>query len=188
MGFSTNYEDVQDYSLIPVGEYEVIIQKIEEHTTQKGAIGLNMTLVIRNDVEQKCHNRIVFHTLWKRKEPTQADLQVQGYGFSQIMALAKAVGLENGKEYENVYELCGDLVNRVIRVKVVHEEYNGKTNERVHYINASQFPECKHIYKEKTAVTADTVAQRPQEQFANSVNSGNLDDFEEILGDGDVPF
>lgn len=188
MGFSTNYEDVQNYGLIPEGYYEVIIKNIEEHTTRKGAKGLNITLVVRNDVRQECKNRLIFHTLWKRKEPTQVDLQVQGYGFSQIMALAKAVGLENGKEYENVYELCGDLVNRVIRVKVVHEDYNGRTNERVHYINASQFPECKHIYKEKTAVTADTVAQRPQEQFANSVNSGNLDDFEEILSDGDVPF
>ncbi|MDE5936817.1 MAG: DUF669 domain-containing protein, partial [Ruminococcus sp.] len=37
MGFSTNYDDVQDFDLIPKGEYEVIIKNIEEHTTQKGA-------------------------------------------------------------------------------------------------------------------------------------------------------
>lgn len=184
MGFKTNYDDVQDYSLIPVGEYEVIIQKIEEHTTQKGATGLNMTLVIRNDVEQKCQNRCIFHTLWKRREPTQADMQVQGYGFSQIMQLAKAAGLTDGKEYENVYELCGDLVNRIIRVKVVHEEYNGKTNERVHYVNASKFLDCTHKFKE--TVSADTVAQKKQEQFAN-VNVGGQD-FEEIISDDELPF
>lgn len=186
MGFRTNYDDVQDYSLIPVGEYEVIIQKIEERTTQKGATGLNMTLVIRNDVEQKCQNRTIFHTLWKRREPTQADLQVQGYGFSQVMQLAKSAGLTDGKEYESVYELCGDLVKRVIRVKVVHEEYNGKTSERVHYFNASKFPECTHKFKE--TVSADTVAPKKQEQFAGaSVNVGGQE-FEEILSDSDVPF
>lgn len=188
MGFKTNYDEVQDYSLIPMGEYEVIVQKIEERTTQSGATGLNMTLVIRNDVEQKCQNRCIFHTLWKRREPTQADLQVQGYGFNQIMQLAKAVGLTNGKEYENVYALCGDIVNHVIRVKVVHEEYNGRTNERVHYINVSKFPECRHIYKEKPTVSLDTVAPKKQEQFAGaSVNIGGQD-FEEILGEDDVPF
>lgn len=188
MGFRTNYDDVQDYSLIPEGEYEAVIQKIEERTTQKGAVGLNMTLVIRNDVEQKCKNRCIFHTLWKRKEPAQADMQVQGYGFSQVMQLAKSAGLTDGTEYENVYELCGELVNRVIRVTIYHEEYNGKTSERVKYINASQFPECRHIYNKKPAVTADTVAQKPQEKFADSANSGTLDDFEEILSDSDVPF
>lgn len=51
-----------------------------------------------------------------------------------------------------------------------------------------------HVYKEKPTVSADTVAQRPQEQFAGAAPPpsppafGNLNDFEEILSDGDVPF
>ena len=53
MGFSTDYTDVQSFELIPKGEYEVIIKAITERTTQNGATGLNLTLVIRNDVEQK---------------------------------------------------------------------------------------------------------------------------------------
>ena len=144
MGFSTNYEDVQDFDLIPKGEYEVIITKIEERTTQNGATGLNFTLVIRNDVEQKYQNRCIFHTLWKRKEPTQADMQVQEYSFKQIMQLAKAVRLPSGMS-------CISL-------------------------------ECKHVFK--TAVTSDTVAERPTETFV----SNSFDDYEEILSDGDVPF
>lgn len=121
----------------------------------------------------------------EEKEPSPDDLQVQGYGFGQVMQLAKAAGLTDGKEYESVYELCGDLMNRVIRAKVVHEEYNGKTNERVHYVNKSDFPDCTHKFKE--AVKADTVAPKKQEQFAGaSVNVGGQD-FEEILSDGDVP-
>lgn len=182
MGFSTNYEDVQDFDLIPKGEYEVIITKIEEHTTQKGATGLNFTLVIRNDVEQKYQNRCIFHTLWKRKEPTQADLSVNGYGFKQIMQLAKAVRLPSGKSYETVYSLCDELGGKIMRVTVGHREYNGRTYEEVRYMNETQFPECKHTFK--TAVTSDTVAERPAETFV----SNGFDDYEEILSDGDVPF
>ncbi|MBR7085603.1 MAG: DUF669 domain-containing protein, partial [Oscillospiraceae bacterium] len=33
MGFSTNYDDVQEFDLIPNGQYEVIIKNIEERTT-----------------------------------------------------------------------------------------------------------------------------------------------------------
>ena len=186
MGFSTNYSDISDFELIPKGEYEVIITKIEERTTQNGATGLNFTLVIRNDVEQACKNRLIFLTLWKRKEPTQADLQVQGYSFKQVMQLAKAVRLPAGKSYETVYKLCNDLVNRVMRVTIGHREYNGKIYEDVKYMIESKFPDCRHTVK--SAVTAETVAQKPQETFANSGNYGTVDDYEEILSDGDVPF
>lgn len=187
MGFSTNYEDVQDFDLIPKGEYEVIITKIEECTTQKGATGLNFTLVIRNDVEQKYKNRCIFHTFWKRKEPTQADMQVQGYSFKQIMQLAKAIRLPSGKSYETVYSLCNELGGRVMRVTVGHKEYNGRTSEEVKFMNETQFPECRHVFK--TAVTNDTVAERPAETFANSgMSYGSVNDYEEILSDGKVPF
>ena len=189
MGFSTDYTEVSSFDLIPKGEYEVIIKSIEERTTQNGATGLNLTLVIRNDVEQKYQNRVIFHTLWKRKEPTQADMQVQGYSFKQIMSLAKAANLPSGKSYETVADLCADLINHVMRVTVDHDTYNGSTRENVKFMNQSRFSECKHIYKEKPAVSGDTVAQRPQEQFAAQPSGiGDLDDFEEILGDGEVPF
>lgn len=187
MGFSTNYEDVQDFDLISKGEYEVIITKIEERTTQNGATGLNFTLVIRNDVDQKYKNRCIFHTLWKRKEPTQADITVQGYSFKQIMQLAKAVRLPSGKSYETVYKLLDELSGKIMRVTVGHKEYNGQTSEEVKFMNETKFPECKHKFK--TAVTSDTVAQRPPETFANAGQSyGAMGDYEEILSDGDLPF
>ena len=50
-------------------------------------------------------------------------------------------------------------------------------------MNETKFPECTHVFK--NAVTSDTVAQRPVESFANSLQ--NTADYEEI-SDGDVPF
>ena len=189
MGFSTDYSEVNSFDLIPKGEYEVIIKTIEERTTQNGATGLNLTLVIRNDVEQKYQNRLLFHTLWKRREPSPADMQVQGYSFKQIMSLAKAAALPSGKNYENVQALCDELINHVMWVTVGHDEYNGQMREIVKFMNESKFPECRHVYKDKPTVTTDTVAQRTDDKFAGTpVDMGNLSDFEEILSDGDVPF
>lgn len=194
MAFQTNYDDIQDdYGLIDEGEYEAVIRNIEERTTKNGATGLNLSLVIRNDVEQKYKDRYLFCTYWKRKEPTQADMQVQGYSFKQIMRLAKSARLPGGKAYENVQELCADLMKRPLRVTVEHElnSYDNKMRENIKYVNESKFPDCKHVFKEKKAAPAsDTVAQKPQEQFAQSNNMtyGNLSDFEEVLSAGDVPF
>ena len=118
MGFSTNYENVNDdYGILPEGDYEVIIRNIEERTTKKGSTGLNLSLVVRNDIEQKFKDSIYFYTLWKKKEPTDADKQVQGYIFNQIMRLAKSAKLPNGKAYESVMDLCKDLMHRPIKVR-----------------------------------------------------------------------
>lgn len=196
MGFSTNYENVNDdYGTLPEGDYEVIIRNIEERTTRNGATGLNLSLVVRNDVDQQYKNRYIFYTLWKRKDPTNADKQVQGYSYKQIMRLAKSAKLPNGKAYESLEEMCNDLIRRPLRVTLEHRGWGGKQQENVKYVNASDFPECKHVFKEKKqAVDSDTVAQKPQESFSampaqpENLSIGDLDSFEEIMIDGEVPF
>ncbi len=194
MGFSTNYENVDDYGLVPAGMYEVVIRNIEERTTKNGKTGLNLYLVIRNDVEQKQQNRYLFHTLWKRKEPTQADMQVQGYGFNQLMQLAKAAKLPSGKAYETVEELCKDLMRRPLLVKVKHGEWSGQLREEIERIEESKFPQCNHVFKTSPAVNSEVPVQKQNEAFASQQNAataaqiGYLGDFEEILSDGEVPF
>lgn len=194
MGFSTNYENVDDYGLVPAGTYEVVIRNIAERTTKKGSTGLNLSLVIRNDVEQKQKNRYLFHTLWKRKEPTQADMQVQGYGFNELMRLAKAAKLPSGKAYETVEGLCKDLLRRPLLVKVKHGEWNGQLREEIERIEESKFPQCNHVFKTSPAVNSEAPVQKSDEAFASQQNAataapiGDLSDFESILGDDEIPF
>lgn len=196
MGFSTNYENINDdFDILPEGEYEVIIRNVEERTTKNGATGLNLSLVVRNDVEQKFKDRYIFYTMWKRREPTDADKQVQGYSFAQIMRVAKSAKLPNGKTYETILDMCKDLIGKTLKVTLEHREWEGKKQENVKYVNGSDYPDCKHVFKEKKAVSTDTVAARPQEGFANaampaqpdSLSLGSLEGFEELVG-GDAPF
>lgn len=186
MGFKSNWsEAAQPNSIKPEGDYECIIVKVEERVTQNGKENLNISMVIRNDIEQGYKNGYIFNTLWKRREPTNADLQVNGYGFNQIMALGKAAGLPDGKEYESLEQFCGELINKPIRATIKHEEYNGKMQERVSWLNPTKYPTVKHIPKQTTTNTATAYAQ-PQQSYApaQTANQG----FTDMPIDDDLPF
>ena len=107
MGFKSNQSEAFQNGLKPEGDYECIITAIEERTTKKGSVGLNFTLVIRNDVQgQKYGNSCLFHTIWKKHEPNENDMQVEGYNFAQLMAMGKAAKLPDGKEYDSLKAYC----------------------------------------------------------------------------------
>lgn len=140
MGFKNNYSDVNENSIKPIGDYECVIHKVEERTTRNGKVGLNIQFLIRSDVNQKYQRGYIFHTLWKRKEPTDLDKQVNGYGFNQVMQLGKASGLPEGKDYDNLTQFNNDLINKPVRITLNHREYNGNLQEEVKYINKTKFP------------------------------------------------
>lgn len=197
MGFSTNYENVNDdFDILPEGDYEVVIRNIEERTTQNRKTKLSISLVVRNDIEQPHKNRYIFYDIWKRKDPTDADKSVGGYGYNQIMRLAKSAKLPNGKAYESIMDMCKDLMRHTLKVTIEHREWNGKQQENVKYVNGSAYPECKHIFKENKQVRSDAAAPPRNENFAaapmpkqpDNLSLGSLDDFEEIVSDEDVPF
>ena len=186
MGFKSNWsEAAQPNSIKPEGDYECIITKVEERVNQNGKENLNISMVIRHDVEQAYKNGYIFNTIRKRKEPTEADLQVKGYGYGQIMALGKAAGLPDGKEYDSLEQFCGELVNKLMRVTIKHEEYNGKMQERVSWLNPTKYPTVKHIPKQTTTKTATAYAQ-PQQSYASAqpTNQG----FTDMPIDDDLPF
>lgn len=193
MNFSTNYDDLGS-SLLPEGKYECIVKDAFPSETKKGTPYLDIRLVIRNDVEQKYQNKYIFHSIWKKKEPSEQDKQVDGYSFKQLMSLANAAGLPSGKSYASVEELCKDFVGKCVNAETEHDEYDGKTNVRVKYCNKTEYPECKHVFKEAPAAADSNTYQKPkQDAFAQPAtvrtpSDINLDDFEEIIGDGDLPF
>lgn len=194
MNFSTNYDNIGGSGLLPAGRYECIVKDAVPAVTKNGAPYLDIRFVIRNDVDQKYQNKYIFHSIWKKKEPTEQDKQVDGYSFAQLMSLANAAKLPSGKNYASVEDLCKDFVGKCANIEIEHHEYNGKTSERVKYCNQTAYPECKHIFKAPAAQTDNNTYQKPkQDAFAQPVTAqqpkvDNLDDFEEVIGDNDLPF
>ena len=166
MGFSNDHKQAaqSEYSLKPEGDYEVIIKSIEEKKFSTGTKGINLKLLIRNDVpEQKFGNGFLFHTFWKRKQPTELDL-------------SKSANLPDGKSYDTLEEFFKDLVDKCIRVTVKHDDYNDKWREVITWITETKYPECKHVYKDGTqnggfAQNNQTFAQAAVSAAASTENN-----------------
>lgn len=83
MGFKNDFSQADSGNIKPEGDYECIITAVEEKTNRNGKTKLGVQMVIRNDIAgQKYGNAMLFYDIWKRKEPTQIDMQVGGYGFA----------------------------------------------------------------------------------------------------------
>ena len=191
MGFATNYDDIGSSGLLPEGKYEVIIKSAAPSTTQNDIPVLDIRMVIRNDIEQKYKNKFIFHKIWKKKEPSPMDSQVDGYSYKMLMSLAKAAKLPSGKDYNTVEDLCKDFVNKCVNVEIEHkEDSTGTMRERVKFCNETSYPDCKHVFTAPAAAVTNNTYQPPkQDAFAQpSAVNLNIDDFEEIIGNDDLPF
>lgn len=145
MSFSVNYDDVYEGNdLIPVGNYEVIVKIAEEKDTKDGSKKyVNIQLAVRNDIDQKYKNKIIFESLFKGKESGK-------YNMKQFNTISKALKIPNGKNYSSLFELLADWNNKTALVKIKHEEYNGNTNARVSFWNESKFQSCNHVWPVKS--------------------------------------
>ena len=69
--FGEEYDTQQEFTLIDDGRYEGVIDKIEKKTSKAGNKYLNLTLKIRDDVDQKFKKRSLFYVIVKKPEDTK---------------------------------------------------------------------------------------------------------------------
>jgi hypothetical protein len=136
-----NYSD-----LMPEGQYEALIKNGEFRTTRAGTENIDITLIIRNDIEQPCQGRHMHYNIWKKKDPNKLDKACENYNFMSINTLSKAIELPDKKQYKSLQEWLNDLSQKPLLILVRHEEYNGQTNARVRQVGLSEHKEVKHVY------------------------------------------
>ena len=108
-------------------------------------------MVVRNDVEQAYKNGYIWHAIWHMKNPTASDSEVNGYNSREIQSLSKAVDFENGTSFNSLEEWMTALKHMLCRVTVKHEIYNNTPQAKVKSVKSTAFPECVHVWKEKSA-------------------------------------
>lgn len=152
--FKLDFSEVKDFSAIPDGDYEIILNKIAEDASPSGSEYINFDLIIRNDIQQERQNAHLFHRIWKSKSENR-------YNKNMVMQAAKAFGLPDGKQYESFDDFLGDFVVKPARVTVKNEtsEYNGKTyeNTNVKFFNKTNFPDINHVFKSKNTTDPSQV-------------------------------
>lgn len=186
MAFGTNYENIpQGGGLVPQGNYETVITNAVISQTKNGKYKVSFMLTIRNDIQQDCQNRVLFIDIWKRREPTPADNQVDGFNFAQLMAVSRAAQIPSGQSFESLSQFLQALCGRCLIATVKHETYNGETSAKVDPLGLSptKFPDCRHVQKQRQqaqnpAYSAPAprqqqgYAQRPAQGYAGQPQQG----------------
>ena len=178
MSFRTNTSKAQEggNSLKPEGDYEVIIDTAEVTRTQSGKDKINVVYVIRNDVQQAYQNGLIFESIWKKKEPNEDDQSIGGYNFGQLMAIANAAKLPDGKEYADLGAFLAELKGKPLRVHLYHDDYNDKWYEKIDRHEPTTLTTVKHKTKSKSAPAQNT-APAPAQTAAPTAASEANDDY-----------
>lgn len=197
---TTAYES--NNNAVQAGEYEVVIRAAKEGSTKGGTGYLNISMQIRKDVQQPFSGAMLYHKIWRARNPKPEDLQVNGYLFFRVMELAKAVKIPAGKNYENLQQLLSDLMGKPVRVSVSTYDNNGYTNYDFDSIKPSEIPLPPAQYAPQPPVQGQ-YAPPAQSPFANyapvppqpappqgqyAPNDSNLSDFECINDATPLPF
>lgn len=145
MAFKFDFEDTFEGGLAD-GTYEVVIQSMAETATPRGAEHISVVLVVRNDVEQKGKNALIFHNIWKAKATGK-------YNKSMINVIGKYARMSQDKVYNSLQDVFDDLERKPMKVTVKNEssEYNGKTYENLNVKrwDYTGLPHVQHEFKEK---------------------------------------
>lgn len=142
--FTLNFEDTFNGD-IQDGDYEVIITKMDEDAAQSGTEYTDVRFTIRNDVDQKHKNQIIFHRIWKTKDTGK-------YNMKNFNTLGAAIQEQlKNTSFNTLEELFQEFRGKALKIRVKNEksEYNGKTYENLNVKNMgkTQFPNIQHQFK-----------------------------------------
>ena len=124
----------------PEGEYECIITKAHIDVTKSGKEYISIPMTIREDIEQPYKKGKIFYALWKRREPSALDMEVERYSFDQLMQVCEACGIPAGTNFESLEDILDKISWKPVLCRLKHDEYNGKQQEKVHYLKKTGHP------------------------------------------------
>lgn len=122
-GSDKKVEETDEYELIPEGDYEVVISKLEKKVSSKGNDYLNITFSIREDVKQNYGNRKLWYTIFKRPND-------RAYNFNKINEII--VTQEGRKDYKRHFRETDEILQYLIglhlrlTVGVEFNQFKGK--------------------------------------------------------------
>ena len=147
MAYKYDSKNVGTTSIIPEGNFECVISDAKTMTSSvKGTPGINLTLTVRNDVEQECKNRTMFDTFWLSDK-------ARPYSEKKMNTISTCGNFENGREFDSDDAWCAEVVGVAALVVVKHrfDDYAGEEKANVSYYKRTEQPEVKHVWKDGTA-------------------------------------
>lgn len=121
--------------LIPTGDYEAQIEKIEQRQSPTSGRGyLNIQYRIRSDVEQECKNRVVFEAIWTEKDAPEF------YNRKRLNQLMGTQDFKDGQTFDSAEDLIQALVGSCLIIHIAKEfdDYSGKDRNQVKWYRSSK--------------------------------------------------
>lgn len=183
--FKADYSknETMDFSPLPEGNYECIIESTKEDATPNGKEKFQLKLVVRNDLDNalpetngKYKNRVLFHDMWKRNLP-----EGYVYDMEHFMYILEAVGIPEGTEINGIEQLQTLLNGKPVKVftKVEYNDYQGEDENTVAPwgYSKSDYPNSQHQWAGGSKPAPTTPTNNP----FTGTNTDNI-------SDEDVPF
>jgi hypothetical protein len=182
------------FGLIDPGTYEVFVEKAEYRDKKGMTPNINVSLIIRSDVEQGFKGRKFFHTFWiSQKKETSLE-----FCMNILMSFMNKIGLPDGTVFGTPQEVAAYMKGHpVTAVLKIEKDQKDKDRNEVDEWLVSDFQGQKVEIKEdetkgdalkkikdattKTATKAATKTAVEDDPFDN--DGGPID-----ISDDDLPF
>jgi hypothetical protein len=129
MGFlKTNYEDVNDFAALPIGDYECIVSEVKMVETSTKKQMVKVTLTVRDDIEQGGKKRKFFD-----------NLVVQDNMMWKFQQVSKACDFPADTDFASPEEFASAIQYKNVIIRNKHEVYNDETQDRVANWKQSKF-------------------------------------------------
>lgn len=170
-GFNLDFSKVAQTGGVKDGTYECVVNRANEDATSGGSEYMELDLIIRNDIDQPYKNAHIFAKIWKTKDTGR-------YSEGMIMAVAQALQLQDGKQYNSLDELMADFVLKPVLVTIKNEksESNGKEYDN---LNVKKWEKSKI-----QGVMNHQFKKGDEPSFGNSNNQSTTVE----INDDDLPF
>lgn len=147
--FKTNYSAPEKTSaLIPEGWFEIIVKNANMSILPSGNEIFNISYTIRNDLGQAQGNRFISDSIFDL-----SNVDMLAY---KLNLISRALGIDEGMEYDNIADWGEYIEGQVMKVKIKHNtsKKNGKTYANVCQYDLTDYPECNHEWQDKPKVEA----------------------------------
>lgn len=133
--------------MIPEGAYECLISGA--HTTESKFSGtpyIALSLVVRNDVEQECKNRIIRDSLYLSEK-------ARPYSEKKMNTIMKCNDFPDGVEFDTDDAWCAAIIGLPLIVNVKHKlnDYSGEMEAKVSFYKRTEHPDVSPAWKDGKA-------------------------------------